>query len=364
MCLLLLGASLAGGLPPEARAQVWSADLSAGRIVYDPVSIDAGAANLTGTLRYDTARDTWIYGSAASPLGQQAPFWGATGAGGRFVPGRARVGRMTFGADLGVHGYLFRDRVVDQGGVGGTLDATPFARLDAGGAHVEVRSGWRGQTLSYAGSRQRRSVTDTGVRVGMDTPLRVQGDARWVSATEGTFPFVGVSAAYGRGSWSVWGQAGRWLSDALDDPAWATGSSYALTGRASLWASVRQEAPDPLYWNAARRTWSVGVTQKLGLGRSSARVLAPPRAQPGGVVIRVPVADAIDGAVSVAGSFNNWRPVPMQREGREWVIRLPLTAGRYEYAFRSADGEWFVPASVPGRRTDGMGGHVAVLVVL
>jgi len=45
------------------------------------------------------------------------------------------------------------------------------------------------------------------------------------------------------------------------------------------------------------------------------------------------------------------------------VIRVPLTAGVYHYAFRSAGGEWFVPASVVGRRDDGMGGHVAVLVV-
>jgi hypothetical protein len=35
----------------------------------------------------------------------------------------------------------------------------------------------------------------------------------------------------------------------------------------------------------------------------------------------------------------------------------------YHYAFRSADGEWFVPASMAGRRDDGMGGHVAMLVV-
>ena len=66
----------------------------------------------------------------------------------------------------------------------------------------------------------------------------------------------------------------------------------------------------------------------------------------------------------LAGDFNNWRPVPMQREGREWVIRLPLKAGVYHYAFRSAGGEWFVPASVAGRRDDGMGGQVAMLVVL
>ena len=47
----------------------------------------------------------------------------------------------------------------------------------------------------------------------------------------------------------------------------------------------------------------------------------------------------------------------MQREGGEWVVRLPLSPGVYHYAFRAANGEWFVPPSTPGRRDDGMGGY-------
>ena len=53
----------------------------------------------------------------------------------------------------------------------------------------------------------------------------------------------------------------------------------------------------------------------------------------------------------------------MLREGEYWVVRLPLTAGVYHYAFRSSTGDWFVPTSTAGRRDDGMGGYVAVLVV-
>ena len=80
--------------------------------------------------------------------------------------------------------------------------------------------------------------------------------------------------------------------------------------------------------------------------------------------LRLALAWATDNAVlSIAGDFNNWQVVPMQREGGVWMIRLPLPPGVYNYAFRSARGEWFVPASVAGRRDDGMGGHVAVLVV-
>ncbi|HEY8485417.1 MAG TPA: hypothetical protein VIL13_12465 [Longimicrobiales bacterium] len=42
---------------------------------------------------------------------------------------------------------------------------------------------------------------------------------------------------------------------------------------------------------------------------------------------------------------------------------MKVAPGVYHYAFVTADGKWFVPESVPGRKDDGMGGHVAVLVV-
>lgn len=132
--------------------------------------------------------------------------------------------------------------------------------------------------------------------------------------------------------------------------------------QSTLWASVRHEPPDPLYWNAVRRTWSIGFTRRLG--RPAAVLLAAPREEAGAVVIRVPVADAPGETLSIAGDFNQWQPAPMQREGRDWIIRLPLAKGVYNYAFRSAKGTWFVPASIAGRRDDGMGGQVAVLVIM
>jgi len=135
-----------------------------------------------------------------------------------------------------------------------------------------------------------------------------------------------------------------------------------LTDRLALWSSVRQEAPDPLYWNLPRRSWSVGITRRFN-SAGQAQPLATAEADAGGVMIRLNAVDVDGASVSVAGDFNGWRPVPMQREGRDWLVRLPLAPGVYHYAFRSDRGEWFVPASVPGRRDDGMGGYVAVLVV-
>jgi len=344
-----------------ALAQGWSADVSAGRLVDDPLSANVGTNNLIGLLRYDTRREGWVYGAVAAPWSQSATFWGTVGAGGRVMLSGSQVNGAGFGVDVGAHGFSFRDRVFDRVGTGGTLEAIPFTRFSAGSGFVEGRAGWRGQTLAFEGVRENRGVFETGARSGYGARVYVEGDARWVHASEGTYPFVGATLAYQVAPVQVWGQFGKWLATDLSERVWALGSNVGVGARTSVWASVRQEAPDPLYWNSSRRSWSLGLTQRLG--RIPAALVPVALSQAGTVVVRLRVTDAPPGAVSIAGDFNNWQPASMQLEGGEWIVRLPLGPGVYNYTFRSASGEWFVPPSTAGRRDDGMGGYVAVLVV-
>jgi hypothetical protein len=151
------------------------------------------------------------------------------------------------------------------------------------------------------------------------------------------------------------------MDSALDDVTWNAATGYQMTPRINVWASVRQEARDPLYWNPSRRIWNVGLTTRLG--RSGVLRHTIPTASPGRLEIRVPVSDAPTSRLWIAGSFNEWQPTPMRREGDSWVIQIRLAAGVYQFAFRTDSGTWFVPPSLPGRRSDGFGGHVAVLVV-
>ena len=362
-CAILLGLIVAGSsvlFVHGVYAQGLSVDVSAGRIVYDPVSVNLGTNNLMGTLRYDIPRGAWVYGTAAAPLRDGDPVWGAFGAGRRFTP-RDVDRRLFVGADVDGHGYIFRDTVALLNGTGGALEAMPFVSVGAAQSRLELRGGWRAQTLSFASEVDRRSVVEGGARAIYGQHVRVQGDLKWVHSAEGTFPFISGSVIYGGLPVQVWAQTGKWLGDQLDDVAWGAGVGVALGTRATLWAAARQETPDPLYWNALRRTWSVGMTRRLG--RGAPVLLAAPRADANGVSIRIPVADAPGDELFIAGDFNQWMPTPMQRDGREWTIHLPLAKGVYHYAFRSARGNWFVPASVPGRRDDGMGGQVALLVV-
>jgi hypothetical protein len=160
-----------------------------------------------------------------------------------------------------------------------------------------------------------------------------------------------------------WAYAGRWLVSTIDAPVWGAGGSVGVGRGVRLEVSLQQEAPDPLYWNPARRYWSVGFVRTFGRAPAAATV-APviPETRGGRVLLRVPLEESA-AAPAVGGDFNGWKPVPMARAGDHWEIRLPLEPGVYRYAFRRPDGSWFVPDATPGRQDDGFGGVNAVLVV-
>ncbi len=372
---LSLVACFAGSLVSTVSAQGLALDVSAGQIVYQPLPADLATNNAAATLRYESPRGVWLYGTGAMPFGGTDSRWAGFGVGDRFVHSTSSRRRVNIGADIGAHAFVFRDAVLDQGGKGGFMEAMPFIQMPVGLATFEVGGGWRGETLSYAGIVDTRHVFESrahatygpaeagphGLEAGPHGWV-IEGDARWVRASEGLFPFLGGGLRYRGTPVQAWLQTGKWFSNSLNDAAWGAGIDVTLTDRLALWSSVRQEAPDPLYWNLPRRSWSVGVTRRFNIDGPT-QPLATSQADADGVLIRLNAADVAGASVSVAGDFNGWRPVPMRREGREWLVRLPLAPGVYHYAFRSDRGEWFVPSSVSGRRDDGMGGYVAVLVV-
>lgn len=360
--VVVLAACMGAATVRDAHGQLWSADMAAGQIVHAPLSAGLTTSNVLGMLRYDASGDAWVYGMAAAPLGGTDLVWGGIGGGGRlFAVGSARR-RAAVGIDLAAEALLFQDRVLQYGGTGGTAEAIPFVRLSSGAGHLEVRGGWRGHTLWLLGTRLDRSVFESGAQVGYGTVIHVLAESRFVHASEGTYPAVRGSIRYGGSPVQLWAEGGRWLSSELSDVTWGAGLRVPLGDRLALWATVREDAPDPLYWNTARRAWSAGVTRRLG--RVPAARLAASAVEAGQVLIRVPVRGSSADSLSIAGDFNGWAPVPMRREGQDWVVRLPLGPGVYRYAFRGGSGEWFVPESVPGRRDDGMGGHVVVLMVM
>jgi hypothetical protein len=125
---------------------------------------------------------------------------------------------------------------------------------------------------------------------------------------------------------------------------------------------MRRDTFDPLYRQPAQTSWSVGLSLQVGGAAPSAAPPVPAAYVDGRATLRLPVA-ASGAQPSIAGDFNDWTPAPMTRDGDHWTYTVALARGVYHYAFVDPAGGWFVPEGVPGRRDDGMGGHVAVLVV-
>jgi hypothetical protein len=313
-----------------------------------------------GTVRYEPAPSTWLSGGGALPLSATDPLWTTAAGGGRWWA-RGWGGRTAFGLDLTTAAFLFRDRLVSRSGAGAGVELLPFVRLPAGEGHLDLRAGWRGHVLSHSDTSERRGVFETGARVTYGGTWQLVADTTLVHADGTAYPFVGGAIVYAPGAQHVYLRvhAGQWISGVLTGVAWDATLAMPL-GQQTLWAGLRQDGSDPLYWNAPRRTWSVGVTRRFG----RARIPAGPASVPAGTVtIRITVREAPGVTVSIAGDFNGWQPAAMRREGDTWVVQLSLPPGVYRYAFCADGGEWFVPASVTGRRPDGFGGHVAVLVV-
>jgi 1,4-alpha-glucan branching enzyme len=69
--------------------------------------------------------------------------------------------------------------------------------------------------------------------------------------------------------------------------------------------------------------------------------------------------------VKVAGAFNDWRPesTPLKKiKDGEWVVRLMLRAGEYEYRL-VVDGQWIEDPEADQRSANPHGGFNSVLRV-
>lgn len=356
-CLFLLAF-----VPSAGGAQEWMLDAYAGRAFYDPVSANLGTSNGVLGIRYAGAGEGWFYLSAAAPFGAEDPLWAATGLGRRLTLGG---GRLSAGLDAGAHGYVYRHRSHSAAGAGATFHALPFVTMVQGAVHLELHSGVTQYGSTFSGQTTSRTLHDSGVRLILRGafPFEFTGEGRNVRAEEGNYAYAGASASVSHGRGAIWAGVGRWLSDAIPDLSWGTGVSVALGREYGVWAAIRRESSHPLYWTDSRQSWNVGVSRRLGPA-VGARAPAPASTDiaAGHVTIRVPLSEDTAG-LFVAGDFTDWNPVAMVRSDGHWTVTLAVVPGFHHYAFRSADGRWFVPESVPGRRDDGFGGHVAVLLV-
>ena len=365
-----------------AEAQQWRAELQGGRIrsALDPSG--NGTGNVVAGITYEDPT-TALRVSSGIPTHDTLPYWGAIGA---FKHLAVTKSGFTVGVDLSGNGYVFQDRTATEKTTRGLFDplfgspekrsgnalagqALPLIGFETGPVQLQARAGASYYTATLAGESRDRTV-----QLG-DIQLTFQPTASFALApvvrqfrpsNEKSSTFAGISGVVAQGRATLWANAGRWLnqSDTTSDGknAWGVGGSLRLTNHASFNASARRDTFDPLYLNPPQTSWSVGMSLLIGGRPSTPRAPVPASYERGMATIRLPVSQ-VSSAPFIAGDFNRWTPTPMERDGKFWSYTVAAAPGVYNYAFVSSDGSWFVPENVPGRKDDGMGGHVAVLVV-
>ena len=363
-------------LVPPASAQGWTTEARFGRHAFD-LSPTGAPSSTTLSFGLGAAQGDSRFGlSAGVPMGAEEPWWGATDLRDR---SELELGAVTIGVETAGQGFVQRyaRSVETPGGPlqpptltedvtwgwGVAAQVLPFVGASVGAIDLEARLGGSIYRTGLGDRSASRAVLLGDVRAATMISDRtvLSGEARRFAAEDGQWTYAGVGVAGTFNAVDAWVKAGRWLGADANTP-WAGGASLRLGHATDLFFEARRDILDPLYGSTARESWTLGV--RVGLGEPDVEVEEPVPAGYDGRTATIAL-DARQAGESprIAGDFNGWTPEPMTRAGGRWVWRGALEPGVYEYAFVDADGEWFVPASVPGRKDDGMGGHVALLIV-
>lgn len=362
--------------PNGAAAQDWNIEAQAGRM---RSSLDPAAApseNVMAGIRYaDPLSQLRI--SVAIPTDGAQPLWAAITGSRRLA---VRAHGFLAGVDLAAQGFAVHDRAERTAELPGPFgpgferlpgnsgfalagQALPLVGFEATRIQAHVRAGMSRYASEFGDATGRRTVRLADVQVTY-TPTQwvaLVPTVRHFDADEASYTYAGVSGITAFGPAMVWGTLGRWSNTTNDKIPWAAGASVRIHQRASLIATASQEVIDPLYLTPPQTAWSIGASVRVG-SRATPRLPVPAAYVDGHATIRLPQSQAT-AQPRIAGDFNGWQPQPMRREKGNWIYTVAVSPGVYNYAFVDGQGEWFVPEKFPGRKEDGMGGYVAVLVV-
>jgi hypothetical protein len=347
-----------------------------------PVAAQLSAELSVGGARYQGVVPVEVLGPSASLRYQGRAWWElATGVGvdsshSRWAAGSGgarwtRGSRLEHGlfAEFDLSGFRAEVLGLDTSGWSATTRVGPFARLAMNRtvSHLDLAGGVVLFGGEWSGERESRAILQASARasVPLGSVAALRTETRWVHSRGESYPFLGAELVRELGFGAVWATFGGWFHPEIERPEWGIGASIAAASRVSLQASVRQHTNEPVYANAPRVSWTLGLDYRLGSTRPRT---AEPAQSPLSIisgqrstVIRVPKSEG-QGLVSIAGSFNGWSPEPLASAGEFWEIELVLPTGVHEFALTREDGSWFLPPDF-ATVDDGFGGRNAILIV-
>ena len=292
--------------------------------------------------------------------------WGSFTLGGEAVAGAGGPVEVSLWAS--VYGFAVGEPFVYEAL---TVTARPEVRIPVGRvALVFFGEGGKGSSnIEFPGTDLARAFTQDLWHYGGGPELQVRFGKALTSASFGVLETEGGTYRRGEIQLRTSGRNGA-LVDAIlriwDTPHGPeTTGGVAITiplGGPSWFAQLigGRTDPDPLVQSVpggqgglaiGRRLVRFGpskVTRVVAIGAMSGGELS------GGATALFRVEDVDAQSVGVLGDFSGWEPQAMTRDGRDWVLEIPLATGTYHFGFL-VDDVWFVPEGAPGQVSDDWG---------
>ena len=358
MRAVLIGATLAATAGPAA-AQAVSAFVGGVQTRYAD-SVSGTAA--TGSLRLSKAGARWAGTFDAGVSRFASGEWVA-----RFVgSGTALFGVGPY-ASVGVAGGGDAQHLEGEGTGGawsGALAAGPLVAF-ARNRFLATLGASLGSTRTIQDSSIGTAVVRAGFRHATDEGVAVSGGALGVSADTIEYIDFSLELAYGARSLRTSLVGGVRAGDLGDDP-WAQADvELDLNPWSTIEVAIGRYPRDLVGFNDGLFA-TVGA--RFGLTTAARRpdVVGPPvSVEPigaGRVRVVIEFGREVE-RLDIAGDWNGWMPLPLQRAGRHrWWAEFLLDRGIHRYALVIDGVEWTVPDGVP-TEPDDFGGEVALLVV-
>ena len=346
---LVIGLSVST-LPSPLPAQDWQLSAQAGRIrsVLDPSSTASQSFALG--LRFDDP-NAGLRVSAGIPRTSSEALWSSVGGWKRIAP---RFGGFRAGIDVAGNAFLTMDRsqsdiplpgpfdppsppgapeptLADRAGHAFAGQALPLVGYESSRFQLHARAGLSRYAAEFGGQRINRSVRLADLQLTL-TPASsvalVPTVQRFAAEGDPSFTYAGVSAIAASEMGMAWGSIGQWAGDDDIGTPWSAGGRLHLHPLVALEAGARHDAFDPLYLQPAQTSWSLGLSFRLGGRAREVRPPVPAAYADGRATIKLPVS-ASKQQPSIAGDFNSWKPVPMQRNGDHWTYVVAVAPGVY-----------------------------------
>jgi hypothetical protein len=374
---LAAGALLLMPGPAAPQTVLWA---GFGRNVEDASSLVTGESLAAGVAH--VLRRAGFAAAAGVPVDSDAAVRWATLGG--WFDRRLDASPLGIAGDATLFGYGDPARGVTGAGSVSALEG--YATLAGLPVDLVLRVGARHGAHAEGGTRSQRLLGRAGGEGAFRTgPLETQGMLDHWLAPEGGYTQAGARLGLTDRRVRAWAGISRWLgSPVAGSTGWDVGASLALTDRLTLDARGGLQLQDILFRIPSQRTWAVALQLRTGASSAGAGTLAglsaplvhernrpvtlslPDAALPAalrGPPAGAPLGTAVGAAPGVAGTFSGWETLPMTRGRAGWELQLVLPPGVHEFSFVTADGQWFVPEGTAGRKPDGFGGYVAVVIV-